>query len=52
MSRQDTLFNLRLPSDLKEFVRESAARNERSITGEIVYVLRQNQEKTTTVHQA
>lgn len=46
MSRKDEHFRLRLPSDLKEFVRESARSNQRSMTGEIVYVLRQHQTKT------
>jgi hypothetical protein len=41
MSRQDEHFRLRLPSDLKEFVREQARENQRSMTGEIVFALGQ-----------
>ncbi|WP_428331940.1 Arc family DNA-binding protein [Novosphingobium sp.] len=43
MIKDDAHFRLRLPSDLKEFIRERARQNQRSITGEIVYVLRQHQ---------
>lgn len=43
MSRDDAQFRLRMPHDLREFVRESAKRNERSLNGEVVFILRQHQ---------
>ena len=51
MAREDPMLRLRLPPDLKEFVQDSASHNQRSMNGEIVYVLRQHQ-KTTTGPQA
>lgn len=43
MAREDTHFRLRLPEDLKAFVRDSASRNQRSMTGEIIFALRERQ---------
>ncbi|AWI89203.1 hypothetical protein C0214_13610 [Methylobacterium sp. DM1] len=39
MSRADPHFRLRLPEDIKERVRNSAERNRRSMTGEIIMIL-------------
>lgn len=41
MTNEIALFRVRLPEDLKEFIRESARTNRRSMTGEIVYALGQ-----------
>lgn len=43
MTQEDSQFRLRLPTDLRDYLRESAVQNQRSINGEIVYVLRQHQ---------
>lgn len=43
MTQEDSQFRLRLPTDLRDYLRESARLNERSINGEIVYALRQHQ---------
>lgn len=43
MTQQDSQFRLRLPVDLRDYLRESAEQNQRSINGEIVYALRQHQ---------
>lgn len=52
MAREDSHIRIRLPTDLKNFVQTSARQNERSVNGEIVYVLRQHQTKTASEHQA
>lgn len=36
-------FRLRVPTDLRDYLRGSAAQNQRSINGEIVFALRQYQ---------
>lgn len=41
MTKEDKHFRVRLPEDLKEFIRESARINRRSMTGEIVFALGQ-----------
>ena len=41
MSRENPIVYLRIPEDLKQRVREEAAANGRSMTGEIVFRLRQ-----------
>lgn len=41
MSRDDAQFRLRMPHDLREFIRESARRNQRTLNGEAVFALRQ-----------
>lgn len=43
MTQEPTHFRLRLPEDLKDFVRESARINERSMNGEIIIALRERQ---------
>lgn len=51
MARDDCQFRLRLPADLRDFLRGGAEQNQRSINGEIVYALRQYQ-KAASVAQA
>ena len=51
MTSEDPMLRVRLPQSLKEFVQDSAKRNQRSMNGEIVFVLSQHQ-KTTTGPQA
>lgn len=34
-------FKLRVPADLRDFIRASAKRNQRSLNGELVFALRQ-----------
>ena len=41
MSRENPIVYLRIPEDLKKRVKEEAAANGRSMTGEIVFRLRQ-----------
>lgn len=43
MTQQDCQFRLRLPVDLRDFLRKNAKQNQRSINGEVVYALRQHQ---------
>jgi hypothetical protein len=46
MTKDDPYVRLRIPQDLKQFVQESAKRNQRSMNGEIVFVLSQQREAT------
>jgi hypothetical protein len=43
MGREDAQFRLRIPHDLRDFIRESSKRNQRSLNGEVVFALRQYQ---------
>lgn len=43
MARDDAQFRLRMPHDLREYVRESARHNQRSLNGEVVFIIRQHQ---------
>lgn len=43
MSRDDTHFRLRIPPDLKEYIRACSLANQRSMNGEIIFALRQQQ---------
>lgn len=39
MSRDDLHFRLRIPKDIKSWVKETASNNRRSMTSEIVFIL-------------
>lgn len=41
MGREDKHFRLRIPDDLMEWVKARAARNLRSVTAEVVFLLRE-----------
>lgn len=43
MSKEESVFNLRLPVELKEKVVESASRNKRSINSEIIAAIEYSQ---------
>lgn len=43
MTQEDAHCRLRFPVDLRDFLRENAKQNQRSINGEVVYALRQYQ---------
>ncbi|MEN6631787.1 MAG: Arc family DNA-binding protein [Candidatus Polarisedimenticolia bacterium] len=47
MARIDGHFRLRLPDDVKEWVRRNAERNMRSMTAEINFALRERMEAAT-----
>jgi hypothetical protein len=49
MTREESQFRLRVPTDLRDFLRDSAGHNQRSINGEIVYALRQYQKTASAV---
>ncbi len=51
MGHEPSYLRIRIPPDLKEFIRESAAHNERSLNGEIVFALRERQ-KAASAHTA
>lgn len=51
MSREDAQFRLRMPVELREFIRESAQRNQRTLNSEVVFALRQY-EKAASNHTA
>ncbi|WP_323012889.1 Arc family DNA-binding protein [Devosia sp.] len=45
MSRDDGHFRLRIPNDVKRWVKASAEQNMRSITAEIIFTLKEKMEK-------
>lgn len=47
MAREDAYFRLRIPDDVREWVRGSAEKNLRSMTAEIVFALRERMEAAT-----
>lgn len=51
MARGDAEMRIRLPRDLKKAIMESAAANERTQTGEIVFQLRRAYERAETTPQ-
>ena len=49
MARVDDHFRLRIPSDVKEWVKQRAAENVRSITAEVVFLLKEKMQQETGV---
>lgn len=47
MSREDSHFRLRLPEAERQFIREEAKRNSRSMTGEIIQAIRARMQAAT-----
>ncbi|MBF8793481.1 Arc family DNA-binding protein [Pseudomonas monteilii] len=45
MARKDPQFNLRLPEELKQWVEEQAAKNHRSQTAELVFLISEEKRK-------
>ena len=46
MSREDSYFRLRLPEPEKQFIRQESVRNCRSMTAEIIMIIRQRMAET------